>query len=468
LKAELGKFGALGNTSAGGDWCLKALHPSDPICEVRGIPDHSAVPSVCMNYQTTYTVTPDPTWTGDTWEFDMAMLPHPIAFAWINSHPTGDLVHTKTNAILNSQIDATTHAGKAAMFGSLAERWRLAYAGVSIYQDGADLNNQGTIVVAQVPCEPQERTYHAWQQYGATPVQTLQYAYPPVQYWADDVPNFEASQGMPNAYFGRSKDGAYVPLKLTETCQDWSSIRDTVYYSDQGGISSLAPIPLPQATASGIYPFGDDDGAGHEVVGLQVAYSVCSATEQVVSGETTFKMLNGTFAHICARNLAKTTSYSFFFRYGIEMQVKPSSTLAPQMKLSPMYDSTALNAYFQIARELKDAYPVEYNDKGQLWGVIKNAARVALPMIAASGPYGKAAAAVGMGTIALGDAIQHGRMKSGERDRPPQAAVERQRERIARSVPPPLPPKPRKLRAAPIQVRRTAISSRRRPRAAAV
>lgn len=426
---------------AGSDWCLKALHPSDPICEVRGIPDHSAVPSVCMNYQTTYTVAPDPAWTGDTWEFDMAMLPHPVAFGWIYAHPTGDTVNIHTSVPLNSQLDGTTHVEKASNLCAMAERWRLAYAGVSIYQDGADLNNQGTIVVAQVPCEPQERVYHGWSQYGGTVADTLQFAYPPVQYWEDDKPNYNASQGMPNAYFGRSKEGAYVPLKLTETCQDWCSVKDVVYYADQAGYHNLAPIPLPETSATGVFPFGDDDGNGVGHEDLTAAYSVTNSTTHSVEGETTVRMLNGTFAHICARNLAMSTSYSFFFRYGIEMQVKPNSVIAPQMKLSPAYDPAALTAYFQIARELKDAYPVEYNDKGALWGVIKQAAKVALPMLSAAGPYGKAAATLGMGALALGDAVQNrlASTKSGERDRPSQAAVERAREttvlRVAKRTP---------------------------------
>jgi len=399
-----------------------------------------------MNYQTTYTVTPDPGWTGDTWEFDMALLPHPVAFAWIYSHPTGNTVNIHTSVVQNSQLDGFTHAVKVNSFMSMAERWRLAYAGVSIYQDGADLNNQGTIVVAQVPCEPQERVYHGWQQYGATPADTLVYAYPPVQFWEDDKPNFQASQGMPNAYFGRSKEGAYVPLKLTETCQDWSSVKDVVYYADQDGIQSQAPIPLPQSSATGVFPFGDDSGNGGAHEDLAAAYSEVTATEHLVHGETTVKMLNGTFAHICARNLAMSTSYSFFFRYGIEMQVKPNSVLAPQMKLSPMYDPAALNAYFQIARELKDAYPVDYNDKGALWGVIKQAARVALPMLGAAGPYGKAAATLGMGALALGDAVQNrlASTKSGERDRPPQAAVERARAQTVLRVAARKKPKPKR------------------------
>lgn len=438
LKSQVTGYGPLGNTPTGQDWCLKALHPSDPLCEVRGIPDHSAVPSLCMNYQTTYTISPQADWTQDTWEFDMALLPHPIAFGWINTRPTGAPLSGHTYTVLNSQLDGVTHANKAETFASLVERWRLAYCAVSVYQDGADLNNQGTMVVAQVPCEPVQFVYTGYD----LAVRNSLYGYPPVQFWDRDKPDFEASQGMPNAYFGRSKEGAYVPLKLTETCQEWSSARDVVYYS-YGAEEALPALPtnieLPTVGADAIFPFGDGEDAGGALLnGLTIAIGNsidhgALGKYPYVSGEPTFDMLNGTMAHISARNLAKSTSYSFFFRVGLEIQVKPNSALAPQMKLSPPYDPVALDSYFAIARELKDGYPVDYNDRGKLWGVIKQAASVALPMLNMAGPYGKAAATLGMGALALGDSIQNRaeNLKSGGRDRPPLAAVERAKARRA-------------------------------------
>jgi hypothetical protein len=140
-------------------------------------------------------------------------------------------------------------------------------------------------------------------------------------------------------------------------------------------------------------------------------------------------MLSGNVAHVSARNLALSTSYSFFFRYGIEMQVKPDSFLAPQMKLSPPYDPVALDSYFAIARELKDAYPSDYNDLGKLWDVIKSAASVALPVLSMAGPYGKSAAMVGRLAIQGGDALANAYRKASARQSNLTAAqVERLRE----------------------------------------
>jgi len=50
-------------------------------------------------------------------------------------------------------------------------------------------------------------------------------------------------------------------------------------------------------------------------------------------------------------------------------------------KLSPVYDPLALQGYFAISREMRDAYPEEYNTFGALLGTIANAAATALPTI---------------------------------------------------------------------------------------
>jgi hypothetical protein len=132
-----------------------------------------------------------------------------------------------------------------------------------------------------------------------------------------------------------------------------------------------------------------------------------------VGGDATSPMLNGTWAHICAKNLAVTTSFTFFVRCGLEMQVSPSSTLAPQLKLSPPYDPVALTTYFQIARELKDGYPSEFNDLGKIWDVISKAARKIIPFVGMI-PGAKTGAAVANTIVTAGDQIRANRQAKKE------------------------------------------------------
>lgn len=353
---------AFGNTANGVDWCVKALHPSDPLTEVRGIPDHTAVPSLLMNYQSTFTLSPLPGATG-TWGFNASLLPHPIDFMAIENfddfHQSPAL--SVCDNFLNTQVAGTTHSEKFEAFAGMVQRWRLAYMSVTCYQDGPDLANQGSIVCAQPPVKPRQV---AFSYVNTTSVKSL---YPTEFFTAEDMPVFDVLQAEPNAYFGRSKDGAYVPLKLTETCQDWVSESDVV---TSGFVAS--GVPTGQVTLdSTVNPIPYYPHYTLEPARIVVAAHI----PQSAHGERTSPMLNGTFAHICARNLGLSTSFAFFVRCGIEMQVTPSSVLSPQLKLAPPQDPLAIDTYFAIARELKDAYPAEYNDLGLIWDAISPVAR---------------------------------------------------------------------------------------------
>lgn len=392
LRVELDRRGVpFGTTPTGADWCIKALHPSDPLTEVRGIPDHSAVPSLLMNYQRTFTLSPAPGAIG-TWAFEASLLPHPVNFMFIDSH---DSVNANLEqSVLNNQLVGADHWEKWKSFKALAQRWRLAYASVTVYQDGPDLANQGTLVVAQTPVAPLRTTACALTANSLTVLPAIE------AYTAEDYPDFDTSQAMPNAYFGRSKEGAYVPLKLTETCQDWFSERDEV--------ASANLTPVVDQDHTGYLLFTNSNQTFPHCTLDPVVYA--NQLAPFLYGQATSAMLSGNWAHICAKNLATTTSFSFFFRYGIEMQVSPTSTLSPQLKLSPPYDAVALNAYYSIARELKDAYPASYNDLGEMWDVISRGARAALPFIAGlGGPYGKAASVALGGITQLGDVIRTNR-----------------------------------------------------------
>jgi len=96
----------------------------------------------------------------------------------------------------------------------------------------------------------------------------------------------------------------------------------------------------------------------------------------------------------------------FNWRVGFEIQANPSSSLSPYLHLSPAYDPVAIADYFRISRELKDAYPADYNDLGKLWDVIKRVASFALPVISGMGPIGAMIGTAGGGLISGVDAIR--------------------------------------------------------------
>jgi len=400
----------MGSTPTGRDWCIKALHPSDPMTEVRGIPDQSAIPSVFMNYQTVATISaPAGIASTQTWQVDAQLMPHPVGFC--SGIATTSDGHTGGPfEILNSQLVGTTHTACAVNWFAQFVRWRLAYAAVTVYQDGPDLANQGTIVVCQKPVQPLRTNPANIPVSAANPyVMTMPHAFTMGTF---DSPNYIYSQGMPNAYFGRSRDGAYVPLKLTRTHQEWHSAADWTFQLCSGtriapGATSycpgtVVPADAASATTGGFYPF------------LTFNDLHVNTGDGNLYGDVTSEFCNDVWADISTRNLAPTTSLSLFFRMGFECQVYPGTTLAPQMKLSPPYDPQALDAYFQVARELKDAYPADYNDLGKIWDVISSAAKAVLPVVAAIPGFGPIASAVGGGVVSAGDAIRSAVSKASE------------------------------------------------------
>lgn len=335
--------------------------------EVRGIPDESAVPSLMMNYQTVTTVSPSNGSTG-TWQLDGQLIPNPLTFGAVTYT---DSVGPHAAEVVNQQIAGATYPARLNQFLTDFRRWRLAYASVTIYQDGPDLANQGTVVVCQKPVVPSKFNLDA----SPTTKIGRQHAF-----FMDsiDLPNYDVSQGMPNAFFGRSREGVYIPLKLTRTHQNWRDAGCLVYqantaqrspYTDPyaSGMLTLAQSASPDST--GIYPFLSINDA-HEYI---PAGTLC--------GTLTSDFCNDTWADFSFRNLSVSTSLSMFWRFGFEVQCTPGSNMAPHLKLSPAEDQQALTTYFAIARELKDAYPADYNDLGKIWDVISGIAKKVAPFL---------------------------------------------------------------------------------------
>jgi hypothetical protein len=275
---------------------------------------------------------------------------------------------------------------------------------------------------------------------------------------AEEGPNFSRSQAMPNAMMGKSKEGAYAPLKLTDTVQDWHTTRNdyaVMQQSTLGPPSQTAFTRLEPANQP-CWPFWS-----------QMAV-VANLSNNTYVANRIVDLMQDNVCHISARNLSDTTSYAFHFRMGIEAQLAPSSTLTPQLKLSPPYDPVALETYFRLSRELKDGYPADYNDFGKMWDAISSAVRQLKPALNAVLPgLGSAAG----GVAKLGDTIRSNRQKRRgnaqvEKNQLTQANLERVQElRAMESAVAALPRRRRReraaLRSAPQGNQVTMVSARR-------
>jgi hypothetical protein len=404
-----------------------------------------------VNYQTVAEITnPNPAAVG-TWACNMALVPHPIGFLY---HDETDSVGSALGCVLNSQLTGVTHADKYTSLWGVAERWRLAYMSVSIYQDGADLTNQGTFVACQSVVKPS--VYHAseW-----SPGGLLQAAPRICAFLTADKPDYSKSQSMPNAYFNRSKEGVYMPLKLTETHQRWHSAGKSMMIAAPAFAANLVAL-LPTATSSVVYPFP----------GLVQFYQ--AAPGQVMNGESTSDLCNDVWGFVCAKNLALTTKLQVFIRAGFEMQVQPGSLLSPQQRLSPPQDAVALNNYFTISRELKDAYPVEYNDAGKIWDAISGVAKTAAGILSAiPHPIAQGIGAAVGGASTVGDVIRRA-IAGADAGRNAGSQADREIAQRVVQAPAPVPvrvtavpiPQPSTRRVRRRRVRRAAAYSQRRKR----
>lgn len=415
----------LGSTPTGAEWCLKALHPSDPSVEVRGIPDNSAVPSTFINYQSVLTLSPQIGAEG-TWSFDLNMLPDPICPA---SHTQTDSVGLSYATFLNQQLGGGTYRQKLNIFANDVVRWRLAYMSVSAHQDGPDLANQGTLVAVQKSCMPEIAYPYKWED-GFGP--GCAYARKLAAYEGLDYPSYESAMAMPNAYFNQSKYGCYMPLKLTKTCQQWKSVgRDRSFVAGASTpftcVDNSALMPTGATSAANRFPYYDLYGVSGE--------------NGVILGDTTLDFGNETIGQISAQNLSVQSSFTFHFRMGIEVQVLPASPLSPYLRLSPPRDKTAIATYFAIARELKDGYPVDFNDLGKLWDVISGALTTVAPLISLVPHPIAQAAATGIpmavrginAVVARNKARKLAKSAKGRGD-PSQAQLERDRAQVSRAL----------------------------------
>jgi hypothetical protein len=454
----------LGSSETGSAWALKALHPSDPGLPSSGWPDRSSVPSTILNFQMTRKLSPPSSATG--WSADVTILPDPVCFATV-AYRNNDMSNQYAS-FNNSQLGADTSivgADYTTCLGKLldsASAWRIAYMGVTVYQDGPDLANQGSVVAAQYPMHPvlcnpvghftPSSVTHA----GAKNVATYDGPYfgrHGISYdFETGMPEFGQLQAMPNAYFGESKNGVYMPLRLTEDAMRWRGPNDVCHllphtleafsvnhYTAQTKSSSHSTLVQNYFTPCGTFALRED-GSGKQFPywNLTTAYmdtnpdAVTSDDfSGVIAGDIVAAPLSTHFGAMCFQNISGSANLVFYFRMGIEIQTWPGSQYSSFLKLSSPEDEVALSSYFAISRQLKDAYPSEYNDLGKLWAVIKEIARRALPT--ALKFLGPAGSVIGSGIKLFlepsekSETRSESRMpsKTGPRDKPTQADVER-------------------------------------------
>lgn len=414
---------SLGATPDGAAWCMKALHPSDAAMDCRGIPDENSMSTVMMNYQSVFSIGV-PAGTGDGWETNIQVTPHPVQFARYNrGNAGGGGVGHYVDPLLNTQLTGADHASKYDALTDLASAWRLAYFGVTVTLDAPMIANQGTVVVCQKPLRP---NVFAYGDLSGAPV-LANMGRNLCVYNVANFPDYDVSQAMPNAYYGNAKDGVYIPMRLTHTSQEWHGPEDSLVACKdlQTGMTGReldddSSVPLDWVAAC---PGVLGVGTGAMFPGLRIPYAVNLPGNPLhcgLDGDVTSRMLNAYVADICFKGLAEAATVKLFFRVGIELLVEPQSALSSQLHAAVMYDPAAFASYFNVSRQLKDAYPAEYNLLGALWPVIQSAIQLAPRIFPLLRPVGDAIRSV----VSAKAAESRAAMSASERERSNAAIVQ--------------------------------------------
>lgn len=361
----------LGTTETGKAWAIKALHPADATVETMGLPDMTALPTVVQSYTFSHSViTPTPTST-NPWSANIYVYAHPIIFGCVEL--TDGAGATTYNPILNPHAQGyPNYVQMVSAFGANVERYRMLYASATCYQDASALVNQGQIAVAQYPETPCDSVRLPAIPLGAP---SLHYAGRLSEGWPQAPRAFADLQSLPNSYLAPMRDGAYAVFKLSEASQDWVNTKDTRYHLDKGSSLGLDPGS------------GASDGSITTIIPTTPTISLpygMQGTTVINGGEallplTVFRRCDTNMIHISLNNVNSGAALVIYFRFGFEYQVAPATPLSCQAHTSPPYDPTALAAYYGISREMKDAYPADYNDAGKIVATI---AKVAGPVLA--------------------------------------------------------------------------------------
>lgn len=371
----------------------------------------------------------------------MCLLSDPTNFAHIVAT---DSVSTVVSNIVNLQLGTTINLATAELTGN-AKAWRVAYMSVTIFQDGPALSNQGTVVAAQYPMTPERYVSPSWCQV-ANSVNKVSSVLACTRYATRDYPEYTRLQTMPNAYFGNSKDGVYMPLKLDPNHVTWRTVGQQVMDGTAFAADGGSGFVVPSGTAA--------PSAGFPYAPTSVTPAFFNTSTSRWEGSRVVGPLSTNAGGICFKNLSVATGLSVVIRMGLEVQAHPGSVWGPYLRLAPPTDQVALSTYYAISRELKDAYPEDFNSFAKLWEVIKKAASVVAPALGFMGPMGAALHAGGSAIGSIIDSVSE-KKKPAElaKDSPPAAAIERARDALRRA--------PATMRVAPRKKRTVKMPKRK-------
>jgi hypothetical protein len=372
------RYEKMGDTEAGANWCLMALHPSFGPLKLRGIPDPDAFPSVTMDYESVIPIQRPQAGT-QAWKAIINVLPHPVQPV---SFYTVDLTGAwNVGGVVNPTLvkGALSYSDITYNFTRLCNAYRMMYCGVTVDLDASAATDSGSVVGGQFPLEVQRFNYAR----PTSPGNNIAYAHILSAAYSSNFPDQSISQ-LPGAYMGLAKHGAYMPIKL-DPYAPWvsTSMVEHIVEATNGVQQPATPVYLRQfslptaaPTTGTCFPF-----YGSAYYGNVTPVPCWSYTDNSANGDIFVPLQQHNLGHLVFYNLNPAANLTIKVRWGVEMRVEPVSTLAPAMQPSAVHDPLAMLAYSDVAGGLPWAYPSEYNEKGKILEVIRKVWSTLRPMI---------------------------------------------------------------------------------------
>jgi hypothetical protein len=331
--------------------------------------------AVMSNFTQTVTV-PPPGGVAANWSAQVYVYADPTCFGCYYTDDGAG--HADTACIPNTVYGADVPTATAA-FCAQAEQWRAVYYAATAVLDATDLTNSGNVVACQAVARPFNLGHV---NYGG---QTNIARFNIVQFQAEDTVEYVQAAQMPDCYTGRARDGVYMPLRMDPQFAIWRDqgsdlVLDasSAHWPTAGTELQTITVGASTAQTTGLYP--DLVNAWYN-------------TNQW-SGDRHLMPCVANIGALCFENLNPAAALRITFRAGFETRVQPGSIQTPQQKPSIPYDRAAVEGYFAIRRQLKDAYPASYNDLGTLWKIIKGVAGFLEPAVSAIPGVGPAAVTI--------------------------------------------------------------------------
>ena len=239
-------------TPEGRRWLLKALNPNDVSVTATGIPTLQSRNISVLNWQGEYSVDVPANLNANNPSYDSTMFlyQHPLIFGMSATRPEGcmdmrdfpryflisrtgtagsaastytvstasapakPISMTRCVQYLNSQIDPsvfngdTSLAGRRKLFTQLTQKNRITYGGATIIPTCSAEHNGGSIAVCQQVFSPRKSVV---ENNNDLELDT---------FLASDFPDTSDLVQNPQMYYGRFQDGAYIPYKLHDPCNN--------------------------------------------------------------------------------------------------------------------------------------------------------------------------------------------------------------------------------------------------------